>query len=365
MRFLKAVGEKLLAHKWLWLYGLVVFCGLVALAFTIGMRGVFSYYVWSPNLWAPYIFAEVDIVQSGIPVVFTFHLFTHFSPWSVSTGLFIATLVYWAAISFVVVTLIAALFNGLNLQRKRLVLWIDVVIVLVFLAYLGYADSHIIAIPLAWRFNMLVILLSMIALWGLTIALGHRPPLLGLTRNKRYTAGFALVAISSLGAIAYYDSDVIVFSARNLKPWLGAITGVTWLLIVVWLLSELRRKITLKLAGLIQYCCAFGIVAALAFIAGTQSIITFAGQTTALIRVLWLPHFNINDLISLPANQFATLYSYAGLFKGWNILSFVFTLMWWAIIARILVVLGRQLHAAVRKGEEPAPDVPENVDTQG
>jgi hypothetical protein len=53
----------------------------------------------------------------------------------------------------VVVTLVAALFDGLNLRRKKLVLWIDVAIVLLFIAYLAYADAYLILLPVMWPYG--------------------------------------------------------------------------------------------------------------------------------------------------------------------------------------------------------------------
>ena len=122
-------------------------------------------------------------------------------------------------------------------------------------------------------------------------------------------------------------------------------------------------------------------MAALALTVGIQSQLALGEVKEVLIRVLWLPHFNISHLISLPANDFANLYSTWGLdiyrsgfivefpysfFQGWNIISFIFTLMWWAIMARILVVLGRHAYAALtgpKEVREQLQPVAEDLET--
>ena len=377
MRFFEALAKKFWAHKWLWLYGMIVLFVLVALSFTytMGMRGGLppSYLVYSPNLWPPYIFATSDIYDEvGTPVVFTFHLFTHFAPWKISAGAFIATVVYWTATAFVVSTLVAAICGGLHLKRKRLVLWIDVAIVLIFIAYLAYADARIVLIPIAWRFDVLAMVLTMLTLWALSITLGHRPPFLGLGRKAVYVTAAVLAAIACLGIIGYYDSNSIRFTPQNLKPWTWTFIAAVWLLTVIWLLSEIRRRISFKSKGLIPYLCVFGAVAALSLTAGIHSASAYGEVKEVLIRVLWLPHFNISHLISTPVNQLGFYYSTGGLdiyripnvqgfqysfFTGWNVISFIFILMWWAIIARILVVLGRQVYTALKSPKEAAREL--------
>lgn len=378
MRFLSALGSKFWAHKWLWLYGMIVLFALAALAFTEGLRinGLyFSYWVFSPNLWAPYVLAAPDIVvQDGTPVAFTFYLFSHLAPWQASGWLFAVTLVYWIAISFVVVTLVAALFGGLNLRRKRLVLWIDVAIVLLFIAYLAYADTKMVLLPIMWRFAVPAMALSTLTLWALSITLGHRPPFLGLGRRKRYVTAAVLAAIICLGVMIYCDINSISFTAQNLKLGTWAFIAASWLLMIIWLICEVSRRVSFKLNALLPYLCTFGVIAALALTVGLQSPLILGQAKELTIRVLWLPHFNVSELISMPANEFARFYSTWGLdvfrtgyiqglqysyFSGWNILSFLFTLMWWVILSRIFVVLGRQFYAAVRKTREPAPDVQE------
>jgi len=365
--FFETLFKKFWAHKWLWLYGMLVLFGLVALSFTytVGMRGGLppSYLVYSPNLWPSYIFAISDIYdEAGTPVVFTFHLFTHFAPWKISAGAFIATVVYWIASAFVVSTTVAAICGGLHLRRKRLVLWIDVAIVLLFIAYPGYADARIVIIPIAWRFDVLAMTLSVLTLWALSITLGHRPPFLGLGHKAVYVTAAVLVAIACLGIIGYYDSNSIRFTPQNLKPWTWTFIAAVWLLTVVWLLSEIRHRISFKSKRLIPYLCVFGAVAALSLTAGIHSASALGEVKEVLIRVLWLPHFNISHLISTPVNQLGPLYSQVGLdiyripdipgfqysfFTGWNIIPFIFTLMWWAIITRILAVLGRHAYIAL------------------
>jgi len=221
------------------------------------------------------------------------------------------------------------------------------------------------------RFDFLSITLSMLALWALLIAMGHRPPFLGLGRRKWYVTAAVLAAIACLGIIAYYDSNSIRFSARFLnllRTWTWIFIAAVWLLITIWVLCETKRKISFKSKKLIPHLCAFGAVAALAFTVGSPSIVMIENRITVLIRVLWLPHFNIADLNTLPANQFSQLHSYEGLLAGWNIISFIFTLMWWAIIARILVVLGRQFFTAVTGPKEPDEElqpaaVPDELET--
>jgi hypothetical protein len=329
--------------------------------------------VFSPNLWAPYILASPDIVaQDGTPVAFTFYLFSHFAPWEASGWLFAATLVYWTAISFVTVTLIAALFGELNLRRKKLVLWIDVVIVLLFIIYLGYADAYIVLLPIMWRLAVPAMALSMLTLWALSITLGDRPPFLSLGRRKGYVTAAVLAAIICLGVMAYCDINSVKFTEQNLKLGTWAFIAATWLLTIIWLLFEVSRRISFKIRALLPYLCTFGVIVALAFTVGLQSPLVSDQVKELTIRILWLPHFNISELISLPANQLARFYTDWGLdvyrtgyiqglqyslFKGWNILSFFFTLLWWAILTRIFAVLGRQVYAAVRKTEEPAPDL--------
>jgi hypothetical protein len=375
MRFLSALGRKFLAHKRLWLYGFVVFLALAALAFTVGLRinqVYFSYWVYSPNLWAPYIIAAPDIVNDGTPVAFTFYLFSHFAPWQASGWLFAASLVYWAAISFVVVTLVAALFDGLNLRRKKLALWIDVAIVLLFIAYLAYADAYLILLPVMWRFAVPAMALSVLTLWALSITLGHRPPFLELGRRKRVVIATVAAAIICLSAVIYCDINSVNFTEQNVKMGTWVFVVATWLFMVIWLICEVSRRISFKLRALLPYLCAFGVIAALALTVGLQSPLVFGQAKELTIRVLWLPHFNVSELISLPADQFAPFYSNWGLdvfrtgyiqglqysyFSGWNILSFLFTLMWWAILSHIFVTLGRQFYAAVRKDREPTPDV--------
>ena len=372
MRFFEALLKKFWVHKWLWLYGMIVLFGMAALAFTAGMRlniRYYSYQVYSPNLWLPYLFASTNAIEQGTSVSFTFYLFSQSEPWpwDISVGLLTATIAYWTATAFVVSTTVAAICGGLHLRRKKLVLWIDVAIVLLFITCFAYADARIVLIPIAWRFAILSIILSILILWTLSITLGHRPPFLGLGRRKAVVAVTVLAAIACLGIIGYYDSNSIRFTPQNLKPWTWTFIAAVWLLTVIWLLYEISRKISFRLRGLIPHLCAFGAIAALALTMGIQSQVAFGEVKEVLIRVLWLPHFNISHLISLPANDFANLYSKWGLdiyrsgfieelpysfFKGWNIVSFIFTLMWWAIIARILVVLGRRVYAALTGAKE-------------
>jgi len=390
VRFFEALLKKFWVHKWLWLYGSIVFLVLVVISLPlkseitsngeapilVGIRSYeLIYWVYSPNLWPPYIFALPDLLAAGTPIAFTFQYHLHYWPWDVSVGLFIATVLYWLATAFVVSTTVAAICGGLHLRRKRLVLWIDVAIVLLFIFYLGYADARIVLIPIAWRFEVLAMVLSGLTLWALLISLGHRPPFLGLGRRKVVVTVTVLASIACLGIISYYDSNSIRFTAQNLKPWTWTFIAAVWLLTAIWLLCELSRKISFRLRGLIPYLCVFGAVAALALTAGVHSASALGGVKDVLIRVLWLPHFNISHLISTPVNQLSPLYSEVGLdiyrlpfepyvsgfqysfFTGWNIISFIFTLMWWAIIARILVVLSKQLYAAVTGSKEAEADV--------
>jgi len=396
MRFLAALGSKFWAHKWLWLYGSIVFLLLVVISLPlrneltsngeapslVGIR-IFSisYFVYSPNLWPPYIFATPDLFtfEPPVAVAFTFQYSLHYWPWNVSVGLFISTVLFWLATAFVTTTLVAAICGGLHLKRKRLVLWIDVAIVLLFIAYLGYADARIFVLPVAWRFDVLAITLSILALWALLTTLGHRPPFLGLGRRKGYVAAVVLAAIACLGIIAYYDSNSISFTAQSLKPWTWTFIAAVWLLTVIWLLCEISRKISFRLKGLLPYILAYGAVAAIALTVGIHSFTDFEPVKDVLIRVLWLPHFNISHLISTPANELVPYYSEVGLdiyripilnipgfqysyFSGWNILSFLFTLMWWAILSRVFVVLGRQFYATVIKREVVVQEVLAEVD---
>jgi len=367
MRFFEALLKKFWAHKWLWLYGMIVLFGLAALAFTVGMRlniKYYSYQVYSPNLWLPYLFASTNVIEQGTPVAFTFYLFSQSEPWpwDISVGLLTAPVGYWVATPFVVSTTVAAICGGLHLRRKGLVLWIDITIVLLFIACFAYADARIALIPVAWRFAILSIVLSILILWALLISLGHRPPFLGLGRRKGVVTVIVLAAIACVGIISYYDSNSIRFTAQNLKPWTWTFIAAVWLLTAIWLLSEISRKISFRLRRLIPYLCVFGGVAALALTVGIQSQLALGEVKDVLIRVLWLPHFNISHLISLPANDFASPYSNWGLdiyrsgffielpysfFKGWNIIPFIFTLMWWVIITRILMVLGGRAYAAI------------------
>ena len=383
MGFFRALLKKFWAHKWLWLYGSIVLLALVVISLPLKSEitsngeapilvGIRSYnivnWVYSPNLWPPYIFASPDLLAvDGTPIAFTFLYHLHYWPWNVSVGLFIATVGYWLATAFVGSTAVAAICGGLHLRRKRLVLWIDVAIVLIFIAYLAYADARIVLIPIAWRFEVLAMVLSALTLWALLISLGHRPPFLGLGRRKVYVTAAVLASIACLGIIGYYDSNSISFTAQNLKPWTWAFIAAVWLLTAIWLLCEMSRKISFRLRGLIPYLCVFGGVATLALTVGIKSQLALGEVKEVLIRVLWLPHFNVSHLISTPVNQLGSAYSEVGFdiyripyipgfqysfFTGWNIVSFIFTLMWWAIMARILVVLGRHDYAALTGPKE-------------
>jgi len=346
--------EKVYIHKWLWSYGAIVFLVLIALAFTAGMRGFFSYWVFSPNLWAPYIAAKPDIIESGSPISFTFSLFSHFAPWQIDPWLFTVSIIYWAAISFVVVTLVAALFKSLNLRRKSLVLWLDIIIVLLFIAYLGYADIHTTTIPVTWRFDLLAIILSTLTLWALCIALGHQIKLPDASKGKRYVKVLAIVAVACLAIICWYDSNLVALTARNVKPLTWTFIAAIWLLVSIWFLFELKHVKSIKPQKLMFHLCAFGAVVACALTIGIQTITAFDNTKSIIVRVFWLPHFNIADLISKSSVQLDNLYSYwrldayssaymaklpYSLFTGWNVLSLIFTIIWWIILARIIAIL--------------------------
>lgn len=309
---MSSVIAEIKKHKDLWVFGLHVFSVIAAIGLTVGVNETEGQWFNKPHLWILY----------GVAV-------RNYVPWA-NIGLLIATIACWIAASFMITTVLAALTGRLSVQNKFRILIIDVLITLAYAIMLGYASFHYWL--LSWPFMLLVLL----TLWGQTIALGYKPDLITTAIGFRNKAVKLLIVCTLLSAVA-----VCFFSFRQwvfIDAWRHGAIITIYIFLILWIITLLMiYNPVFKKGNLLAYAGTYASIVALSFTIGIEHHPTSFGILNSLNTTLWLPYygyFSYGDLHSLlwaPGHD-----------------SFVFTLVYWAIVTFILVTTGKTLYRSYR-----------------
>ena len=323
MNMVLSISQTFQRHKWLCLSWILVSLAIAALGLTVGAYRLGSYWSLAPQLWTPYIFTgrHIPFVMFSAP------------PWITSPGLFAATIVHWMLSAFVLVTTLAALANRLYTTRRTLILWTNLILVLTFVVGLGYASLS----SDTWPFMLLVFLM----LWGITIALGNKPSLQrGKVRNWVLRAAIipAILCAAALCAFSFYfNRDSAIYDQ---------VVKILWAFIFFWALTMLfSYRLSTNRVHVMMGLGLFTVIAVLSFTVGIQQYTTLLGSYWRLNTVFWLPYGDI----TISASD-ASFWSFL---EGWGVISFVFTLLYWATVTFVLMEVLRLFEgiSRVKTGE--------------